>query len=562
MRVGDDAAERLEPDGGERTDADSRTDRVVSLSTLASGSSVIDSVVETLSQVQVTAAVSSLAALLAALLVGSHLVGFGLTAVALASGIFLALGLYALNSDRLWVLLVSGAILMPASVLLAATLGVGVSFALRTGSPVGHLAEVSLLLLVFGSFAAVLTAVPLGEGEVLAGSFMRFIGTLIPLTVAQLVMVAAVTWESTIRFLARLIVDSPDPLLALAETLLAPDGGVALLTLVAYPLLVLFLLRVVVRAVPLQNLFPPRQRPSVTTRIDETSRTLGRVVSVGGLAAVGVYVGATLAGATSAAAVSRLLDPPFAGVAVWLLTSVGLRVLLVLVIGVMVAILVGERLRRQVRRRSEADLLRPALPAVGAISVTLLVGGSLSLLVTREQLLAQMPASARPAAGSLLSGGVLSAALLVAFGSLIVVGILFIALTIVAGSPILPERALGPALASASVFGLGLVLVLFGGAPLLAFVTAVLALVVWDTGEFATSLREELPLAASTTRGEFVHVGGSLAVGLVALTGAFVLEVLIAGEFVVPAVTETALAAGAVTLAFGTVVLLVSSLRE
>jgi hypothetical protein len=563
-------ADRMEPDGGRvdrsgpQTDAAGNRDSPAgaSLSALASGPSVLGRIGETLSAIQVTAGVSALAAVTAALLVGSQLVGVTLTALGLASGGLLAVGLYALNSDRLWVLLASGIVLLPASVMLAATLAVGVSFALGTTTPVGHLAEVTVLLLVVGSFAAVLTAVPLGEGEVLAGSFLRFIGMLVPLTLAQLVVVAVVTWESTILFLARLVVDSPEPLLAVAETLLAPDGGFALLTLLFYPLLLLFLLRLVLRTVPLQTLFPPRQRPSVTDRIDETSGRLGRLVSIGGIAAVGLYIGAALVGATSPAGVDALLDPPLSAVAVWLLTSISLRVLLVLAIGVSVAIIVGERLRRRARRRSEADLLRPALPAVGAISAALVVGSVCSLLVTREQLVASVPTSVRPRAEPVLSSGVLPAALLVAFGSLIVVGVLFVLLTIVAGSPLLPERALGPALASGAVFGLGLLLVLFGGSPALAFLTAALALVVWDTGEFATGLREELPLDASTARGEFVHVGGTLAVGLLAALVAFVLEVLIDGQFVVPAVSETALAAGALTLAFGTVVLLVSALRE
>lgn len=562
MTDSDDAG-RVETDGGQPgIDGSQQSSRPLSLSTLASGPSVRSQVLDTLSDVQLSAAVSGLVAVLAFLLVGSQLVGVGLTVLALASGTLLALGLYALNSDRLWVLLVSGIVLTPASVLLAATLAVGVSFALRTTTPVGHLAEVTVLLLVFGTFAAVLTIVPLGEGEVLAGSFVRFIGMLVPLTLAQFVMVALVTWESTILFLARLIVDSPQPLLAVAETLLAPEGPVALVTLFCYPLVLVFLLRLVLRTVPLEKLFPPRQRPSIGTRIDDTTSTLGRVVLGGALLAGGLYVGAALAGATSVAGVTALLDPPLSGIATWLLTSVGLRVFLVLVIGVLAAILVSERLRRRVRRSSEADLLRPALPPVGAISAALLVGGPLSLLVTRQELLARAPASVRPRVASMLSGGVLPAALLVAFGSLIVVGILFILLTLLAGSPIFPERALGPALAGASVFGLGLVLVLFGGSPALSFLVAVFALVTWDSGEFAAGLREELPLDAATTRGELVHVGGSVAVGLLALVAAFLLEVLITGEFVVPHVTETALAAGALTLAFGTVVLLVSTLRE
>lgn len=552
-----------EPDGGELSSTEERPSAAPdSLSAFASGPSVFGRIVETVSELQLSGAISGLAALLAALLVGVQLLGAGLTVLALTAGITLALGLYALNSERIWVLGVAGVVLTPASVLLAATLAVAVSFALRTTVAIGHLAEVTVFFLVFGSFAAVLTAVPLGEEEVLAGAFVRFLGMLVPLTLAQLFMVAVVTWESTILFLARLIVDSPEPLLAVARTLLAPTGVAALLTILVYPIVLLGLLRLVLRVVPFAKLFPPRRRPDVTNRIDDTTSWLGRIVFLGGVAATVLFFGAAVTGLTSAGTLGTILPPTLAGVVGWLLTTVWLRVVLLLFIGVMVAILVAERVRRRARRRSDDDLLRQALPATGAISAALLVGALLSLVVTPAQLLAQVPASVQPTAQAALSGGVLPAALLVTFGSLIVVGILFIALTIVAGSPLLPERALGPALASASVFGLALVLVLFRGSPALAFVTAALALVVWDTGEFATGLREELPLDAPTTRGELVHVGGAAAVAILAVVSAFLLEVLIGGDVIVPRVDETTLAAGALTIAFGTVIVLVSALRD
>ena len=92
--------------------------------------------------------------------------------------------------------------------------------------------------------------------------------------------------------------------------------------------------------------------------------------------------------------------------------------------------------------------------------------------------------------------------------------------------------------------------------------SAVVALVVWDAGEFATGLREELGTDAATTRGELVHVGGSLAVGAGALLVAVLLELLVASGALVPSVPDEALAAGALAIAFGTVVVLVSALRE
>jgi len=519
-------------------------------------------VAETLAAIRLTAAVSGGAVLVAALLVGTQLLGLPLTGLAITAGASLALGLYALNSDRLWVSLVAGALLTPAAALLAATLGVGVAFAVQSGVAIGHVTELALLLLVVGSFAGVLTVVPLREEEVIAGAFMRFIGMLLPLTLVQLLVAAAVTWESTVLFLARLVVDSPAPLLAVAEPLLAPDGGGALLTLLLYPVLVVFLLRLVVGSLPLVRLFPPRQRSSISTQIDHVRSRLGTAVFVAGTVAVLAYLGAAVVGLSTPSALRTRLEPPLSGVADWLLTSVVLRMVLLVVVGGMVAILVAEQVRRRARRRSDAELLRYALPAVGAVIAAVVIGLGLELLVSPGQLLPMIPLTLRPTAEAVLASGIFPAALLGAFVSLIVVGTLFIALTLIVGSPVLPERALGPALAGTAVFGLALVLALFQGSAAVAFTAAALALIAWDTGEFATGLTEDLPAGATTLRGEVVHVGGTLTVGVLAVLSAFVLAVLIGGSFVVPSIPDPALAAGAITLAFGTAILLVSALRE
>jgi hypothetical protein len=474
----------------------------------------------------------------------------------------LAAGLYALRSDTLWVLLAAGAILTPAAVLFAATLAVTVSFASSTTLAVGHLAEVTALVLVAGSFAAVLTVVPLGEARVLADSFTRFVWMVVPLTVLQVLVVAVVTWETTVVFLADLVVDSPEPLLALARALLAPSGTLALVTLLLYPVVVVYLLGRVLTTLPVATLFPPRQRPSVTERLDDVRHRLDRVVVGAAAVAGGAYALALATANGTPTALAGSVGPPLSALLLWVLTDVGIRVVLVLVIGVLIAILLGERLRRRVRRSSEADLLRAFLAPVGAFAVALVGGVVLDLFVTADALFARLPDGVRETAGPFLGTGVVTATLLVAFGSLIVTGLVLIGLTLVSGSPLLPERALGPALAATAVFALALVLTLFHGAALVALTAAAVALVVWDTGEYATGLREELPLEAPTVRGEVVHVSASLAVGVAAVLAVLVLELLITVEFIVPSVPEPMLAVGALLLAFAATVLLVSALRE
>lgn len=543
------------------TDGGSRARDEAVLPRLGTGDGVVATLAETAAGIQLSALSGGVVAVLAALVVGWQLLGVRLTVVSSVSGVLLAAGLYALRSERVSVLFAAGALLTPASMGLAIALGIGVAFGLDVGQPAGHLASVTVLLLVGSGFGAVLTAVPLDEGTVLAGAFMRFVGMLVPLTVAQVVVVAIAAWESVVRSLARLVVDSPEPLLALGRALLAPTGSVALLTLLLYGLLLLFLFRLVLRSIPIVKLFPPRQRPMATARLDRLVGRLGWALLAATGGAIVLFAVAVVAGVATPAALADRFGA-VATPAVWLLTTVWVRALFVLAIGTMAAILVSERLRRRVRRLSEADLLRQGTPPLGAFVTAFLFGVVADLLLSSEELLARAPASVRPTVESLLGGGVVTAVLVVAFGALILAGVAFVSLSLLVSSPILPERALGPTIASAAVFALALLLVLFGGSSLVAFLAVAAALVVWDTGEFATGLREELPSSAATTRGELVHVGASLVVGLLAVVGALLLALLVASDLLVPSVPDTTLAAGAVILAFGTTIVLLSSLRE
>lgn len=545
-----------------RPDASGGGQSTGAIPTLGDHDGVLGTLLSALGRTQLSAFVAGLVTLLAALLVGQQLLGTRLTLVALAAGGTLALGLYALNSSRPHVLLGGGALMAPAGVLVTAALAVGVGFALQTARAVGHLAEVTVLLLVLGSFAAVVTAVPLGEREVIGGAFMRFIGMLVPLTVLQLLVVTVVAWETVAVFLANLVLDSPEPLLAVGRTLLAPRGSTALLTFLLYVVVLLYLVRSLIGALPIVNLFPPRQRPEIASRVETVRTQLGRALLVAGGLSFAGYLGALATGLSAPASLAQALPAPLDGIVFALLTATWLRAIFLTLLGALLAVLVGERLRRRVRRLSEADLLRLSMPPIGAAAVALVAAISISAVVTPAQVLAQLPPAGASAVEPILRSGLVPATLLFVFGSLIALGALFVALTMVIGTPVVPERALGPALASTAVFVLALVLVLFGGSPALAFLAAVVAMVVWDTGEYAVGLREELGVEADTARGELVHIGGSLVVGLLALVAAFALQLFVASDLAVSSVPDTTLAAGALTLAFLTTVVLVSALRE
>lgn len=71
-------------------------------------------------------------------------------------------------------------------------------------------------------------------------------------------------------------------------------------------------------------------------------------------------------------------------------------------------------------------------------------------------------------------------------------------------------------------------------------------LVAWDTGEHAITIGEQFGRTAPTRRGEFVHVGGSLIVGV--LTAGFVYLVYTLGTGGQPALAGISLLLGAVLL--------------
>lgn len=525
--------------------------------TVRSTTPLLGRVSAALSTLRLSDVVSGTLALVAVVLVGSRLLGGRLTALAAVGGAGIALGLVALASDRTRALLFSGAALTPAATLLVVALGVGIGFGAGTATPVGYLAGLVVLLVATGAFAAVFAVVPDDPAALLATAYVRFLGLLPPLAAVALFAALVAVGDTTL--LTRLAVDSPEPLLVVARLLLAPTGSLALLTALLYVVLSLYTLRLAVTSLPFAKLVPPRQRPSISVRVHELAVALGRATAGTAAAAAALYLVAVLSGTATPGAIAGVLGSPVGDAVAALLTAVWPRVVLVVWLGIVGAVLVAEQVRRRVRRHSDADFRRYALAIAGIFAVTAVGGLALDATVSADTLRSQALAAGYPPAAALLGGGVLPAVAIGTVAALVVVAALLTLLFVLVASPVVPEPALAPAVGAGSLFALALALALLGGSSALAIAAVVLSMLVWDTGEYATGLRTELPDTAPTARGELVHIGASIAVAVLAVTVALGLEAVVESGLLVPTTSTTTAVAG--SLAAVTAVALLSTLR-
>jgi hypothetical protein len=220
-------------------------------------------------------------------------------------------------------------------------------------------------------------------------------------------------------------------------------------------------------------------------------------------------------------------------------------------------------LRRVVRAsttgaaRRVGPLLVGAALAVGALAVA---GSAVDVLVA--EVAGRLP--------SVFAAGFRDVALSVEafYGSGTVVLALMTGCLLVAGALVLASRLLlylgyvsrrraGFALASGGLF----LATAFAGTldtpPLLVLGGLVVSLLVWDAGEYATTLGAEVGREARTRSGELVHAGGTLAVGVAGVAAALAGRALLSGWEVG---ASPATGAGLVAVLVG-VVLLVAALR-
>jgi hypothetical protein len=498
-----------------------------------------------------TAAVSTTAG---ALLLGWVLVGLPLAALSLVAGVGLAAGVVALNARRGVVLVAGGAVMVPGGLLAATVLGLAAFHGFASGPGlVGHLTEASVLLVVVAGFAGTLSLSPRPASALVGAAFSRFVAALVPFSVVQVLLVALALRRRTAVFLADLVVDSPEPLLAVGRVLLAPTGRVALPTFLLGAVLLAVTAARTLRALPVVALAPPNHRARLDRRLRRTAAVLDRValLTVGG--SVVVYGLALALGADTPARMVATLGPSVGGVLATAVTATVPRVVALLVLGVLGAMLLAEQVRRRSRTVTRAALVRYSLPVVGAALGAVAVAAVASLAVSPSSVVAALPAAAGPVAGAVTGLGIFPLTLIAAFAGLVVVGFLLLGVSGLVSVSLLPRRATAAALAAVALFGAALAVAVVGGPVPVAAAGAVLAMVAWDAGEFAVGLREELDAAATTTRGELVHLGAAAAVGIAGFAAAVLTAGLVGSGWL--AVTSATALTGTVLVALALLIL-------
>lgn len=228
-----------------------------------------------------------------------------------------------------------------------------------------------------------------------------------------------------------------------------------------------------------------------------------------------------------------------------------------------VAVVVAWALRRVARASLTAAARRGGPVLVGGVltlGALAVAGPALDWLVAEVagRLPSVFAAQFREVAGSVASfygpGAVVLGAMT---GCLVVAGVLVLAARLLLWLGYLSRRRAGFALASAGLF----LATVFAGtletpAPLV-FGGLVVSLLVWDAGEYGTTLGEEVGRRARTRSGELVHAGATLAVGLAGVGAALAVRAVLAGQTVDP---SPAAIAGLVAALAGTL-LLVAALR-
>jgi hypothetical protein len=453
---------------------------------------------------------------LAALFAGRLVIGLGSAVVALLAGGLLAAVIHLLRGDRPLAHAGGMALLPLASLLQVASLTVplGVLTEAERGLPAAAVALVTVIAVGTVGFAAALFAsrAP-GERRVWRGT-KRLVRGLLG---ALLVLVVVASFEGVLGGFVGDVVGVAVG--GFFDVLLA--GG-ALRALAPYTLPLALLCagvagRAAARRLPVADVVAPERRDSVRETVARVERG-AFYLAVGGLAGL-------LAAVFLGIAVQALLYPEFAtalGPALgplvgWLLTTGLLRVPLLLALLASVVGLLGYRLLLVARRLTAAYAVRLLTPSVagGLVAVAyaaVLSQGAVSAVVRAVE-------ETSPGAADLLQvldPFPLVIVVVVAAGWLTAVSL---ALVVAAGR-LAPRRAVGPAFAAAATFVLALAVVATGSAA--GLLVAALALVVWDAGELAGGVRAELG-DAPTRRAELVHLGGSLAVGLLGVVVAAVL---------------------------------------
>ncbi|MFP8951686.1 hypothetical protein ACLI4Z_01765 [Natrialbaceae archaeon A-arb3/5] len=455
-----------------------------------------------------------------ALVVGSTLVGVGLAVLAVLAGLGAALVTVLLASDRPLVRTLGGAIAVPVSVVFAAP-AVLAGALVATGG-VEFFAGIAVWALVVAALASGLVSWKrLGNGGARRGAT----GTMLASTGVIAVVVLRVLPESAVHQRAGAAASAIGG--ALWSVLVAADGSWALVWFVALLFVTVVAVRLTLAYVPFERLLPPDRRDGLSTIIGTIQRACSHVARLSVLLVLAAF---------AAPAVSdRLEDIPVSPseLAAELPASVGvvlasvataspLRLGLLAVLGATASLAALEWVRRTFKRNVALVVARLCAPAVGGAVVATVLAVVLSDAVLAVEPAAEISGTAPGPIVDLVAAlpplALAAAVLVPALGTL---ASALLGISTLRAIRLLPARAIGGALAAGSVFALAVGLVAVGRIEL-AIATAGGALVLWDVGEYADSIRTELGREADTIRAELVHVGGSL------LSGAAVVSAVLA----------------------------------
>ncbi|MFC7154372.1 hypothetical protein ACFQPA_02740 [Halomarina halobia] len=306
-------------------------------------------------------------------------------------------------------------------------------------------------------------------------------------------------------------------------SLLLPSGSVAVGSFLIVTGAAQVATRRAVRRLPLAALAPDARRRGVR----EAGERVVHACRFGPLSLVcGLLVGAfEVAGSLPLA--YRALPSPVRGALVALTTAPAIRWPSLAWLALALTVIVVARAIREASRLRPAGLVGALAPMTGGAVATagfLAVGGA--SLVER---LDRTPVAGDFAAFVAAMFGGPTLALMAAFLALSAAYGLVVALPLLAGLLAVPDRVAGPALASGALLVAAALVAAVHGETLALFVGVAVAMLVWDAGEFATSLAEDLGGARTLRPPEFVHGAASAAVAVVSVVAAATLTALIGG---------------------------------
>ncbi|WP_252701227.1 DUF7519 family protein [Natronosalvus vescus] len=446
------------------------------------------------------------------LVVGGSLIGARLAAVATGAGIGAALAATLLASRNPLRRAVGGAIAVPVAALVATPITLAWAFAIGIAG-FGPFAAITVWSLIFAALAGTLISWDyLGDG----GARRASTGATLALIGVVIVLLARILPEAGVREHAGTALSDATALAI--DLVIYPGSRSAVLSFFALLFVAAALTMATVEYIPFERLAPPDRRDVISTGIGGVKR----MCSV----AIKLSLGAVFVAILAPAFLENFHDVPFspqdlrgevpAPLGEWvatLLTSSGLRYLLIAVVGVVTLLVLAEWIRRALRRGLASVLVRLFAPMVGGAVVTL----SLAYVLTDPGVEATLEAIIRRIEPETV------AELLLAFPTFaLVVGLLVVALGMLSSLlftvsmlrtfRILPARAIGAALAAIGIFGLALSLSVIGQTET-AIWTAAAAFVVWDIGEYADGMRTELGRDAATMRAEVVHAAAAVLTG-------------------------------------------------